>query len=89
MFGPNRDENTPLVWSVVASHWVKCTCTAISDTFGLIGWVVYHAHLQHAKSLRRRESVGETPTAWMRSDVALLGDGRLHDSYRDTHGVCS
>ena len=23
MFGPNRDENTPLVWSVVASHWVK------------------------------------------------------------------
>ena len=23
MFGPNRDQNTPLVWSVVASHWVK------------------------------------------------------------------
>jgi len=23
MFGPNRDENTPLVWSVVASHRVK------------------------------------------------------------------
>jgi hypothetical protein len=23
MFGPNRDENTPLVWSVVRSHWVK------------------------------------------------------------------
>ena len=23
MFGPNRDENTPLVWSAVASHRVK------------------------------------------------------------------
>lgn len=42
MFGPNRDENTPLVWSVVRSHWVKGSVfffnvlVHISDTFGLI-----------------------------------------------------